>query len=151
MTGPTDMDIDMSIYPMPMFVTFAVRDLERSARAYGALGFKILARIPSRGSPANLIHLRRMRYQDILLVPGPPAPAGVKVSFAAGRADLHNLADSLGAGDFAIDGPHRTAWFTLDLTLSDADGNRITLTAPRDRDRDAAHTWVARNIETHAG
>lgn len=61
--------IDTEIYAMPGFVTLQVDDLARSTRWYvEGLGFVVLAEIPGPGGTPVLVHLRRHRYQDILLV-----------------------------------------------------------------------------------
>ena len=62
--------IDLSIYVMPAFATLAVSNLERSRRWYvEGLGFALLAEIPGPSGDVALMHLRRWRYQDLLLVP----------------------------------------------------------------------------------
>ena len=68
---PPGTTIDRGIYVMPQFVTFEVADLAAARRWYvNGLGFVELAVLPGpEGEPA-LVHLRRFRYQDILLVPG---------------------------------------------------------------------------------
>src|SRR5690242_10763058 len=62
---------DFEVYPMPMFATLEEPDLEAAIAWYrDALGFgeMFVARDPA-GRP-TLAHLRRARYQDLLLVPG---------------------------------------------------------------------------------
>ena len=85
------------------------------------------------GEPA-LVHLRRFRYQDILLVPASEpssgASPGVRVSFAAGDEDLDARA-AIAAGEPGgeVEGPMRTPWNTRDLHFRDADGYVVVFTA----------------------
>ena len=76
--------IDRDIYPMPMFVTLAVRDLVASTAWYEAAGFIVLATLPGPAGPSSLVHLRRMRHQDLLLVPGEPT-AGPRITLRRRR------------------------------------------------------------------
>ncbi|MCP2336449.1 VOC family protein [Actinomadura rupiterrae] len=137
--------IDRTIYPMPMFATFRVADVKAAAAFYEAAGFVSLATVPGPdGSPA-VIHLRRMKYQDLLLVPGEAVPGSTTVSFSAGDQDLAALAASLREAAFEgahVSGPSDTPWFTSDLTIDDPDGNRIILTAPRMGEMGQAKEWA---------
>jgi catechol 2,3-dioxygenase-like lactoylglutathione lyase family enzyme len=137
----TTPEIDTDIYPMPMFVSFAVRDLVASTHWYEAAGFVVLATLPPSGPPA-VVHLRRMRNQDILLVPGEPEPGSV-VSFSAGADDLDARAETLrAAGGGTVSGPADTPWYTSDLTITDPDGHRIVLTSPRLAEMAANQEWT---------
>ncbi|WP_262391649.1 VOC family protein [Nocardiopsis sp. CNR-923] len=96
-----------------------------------------------------LVHLRRTRYQDILLVPGEPERGSTTVSFQAAGEDLAARADTLRAAapeGARIEGPTDTAWFTSDVTVDDPDGNRVILTARRDAEGEQAESW-ARTFE----
>jgi len=155
MTSREAPGVDREIYPMPMFVTLPVRDLVASTAWYETAGFALLATMPGRAgpdSPAALVHLRRLRFQDLLLVPGEPVP-GPRVTFAAGEDDLDvraellalELADSAHQAPDAdkrrVAGPSDTPWFTRDLTLTDPDGYTIVLTAPRPADVARDEAW----------
>ena len=59
--------IDRSIYVIPMFTTLVVRSLAASEAFFHQVGFITLATIPGPGGAVQLVHLRRMRNQDILL------------------------------------------------------------------------------------
>lgn len=137
--------IDRTIYPMPMFANFRVRDIAAATAFYEAVGFVALAAIPGPDGTPVVVHLRRMKYQDLLLVPGDAVTGSTTVSFSAGGEDLAARAKSLRAGDFpaaAVEGPTDTAWFTSDVTIDDPDGNRIILTAPREADMEQAKAWA---------
>src|SRR5215510_7120791 len=68
------------VYPMPMFATLAAEDPAALAAWYeAALGFGTMFAGP-------LIHLRRNKYQDLLIVRGAPAEGatgGPILSFSA--------------------------------------------------------------------
>ena len=77
------------IYPMPFFLTLIVSDVAASARFYqAALGFKLIFTLPGPGGQPALVHLRWVKYADLLLArprDGQPVPeprgAGVALSF----------------------------------------------------------------------
>jgi catechol 2,3-dioxygenase-like lactoylglutathione lyase family enzyme len=127
--------VDTAIYPMPLFVRLEATDLARSRAFYtGALDFIELAVLPGPGGAPFLVHLRRWRHQDILLVParGPVRAAqGLGVGLAAERAALAGLAERARAAGAEVDGPLDTPWNTVDVTVTDPDGLRLTYTAPR--------------------
>jgi catechol 2,3-dioxygenase-like lactoylglutathione lyase family enzyme len=133
-------EIDLSIYVMPFFATLTVSQLERSQRWYvDGLGFVVLATIPRPGGEPVLIHLRRWRYQDLLLVPARPAPqplspssAGprIRLTFSAHGTDLAALAATARAvGEGTIEGPYVTPWNTLDVLARDPDGHEVVFTS----------------------
>lgn len=141
--------IDRTIYPMPMFATFQVRDLAAAEAFYQAVGFVSLATVTGPDGAALVVHLRRMRNQDLLLVPGEPTRGSTTVSFAAGGQDLGQLARELtlvAAAGARVEGPADTPWFTTDLTIDDPDGNRIILTGPREAELGRAREWARENI-----
>jgi catechol 2,3-dioxygenase-like lactoylglutathione lyase family enzyme len=138
--------VDRDVYPMPAFVTFPVTDLTAAGRWYEALGFVVLATLPAPDGTDALVHLRRLRYQDLLLVPGRPTP-GPRVTFAAGEEDLDERAGRVrrhaaAAGGF-LEGPVDTPWFSRDLVATDPDGYVVVLTAPRLQDVAADPEWNA--------
>jgi uncharacterized glyoxalase superfamily protein PhnB len=124
------------VYPMPMFVTLEQPDLDAAIAWYrDALGFA--AMFVARGSDgrASLAHLRRARYQDLLLVPG-AAATGERLSIGL-RADgdpaaLADRARAIAAvGASAIEGPLDTPWNSTDVRVTDPAGHKLVLTAPR--------------------
>ena len=134
--------IDDEIYVMPQFVTLVeVSDLERSRHWYReALGFHELAVMPGPDGGPGLVHLRRYRYQDLLLVPAEdPVVASphttVSFAWAGTHEELEQAAErarSIEGG--SVDGPLEMPWFTIDVRCTDPDGNRIVLTAPPARE-----------------
>lgn len=128
--------IDTSVYGMPAFVTLRVADLRRSVEWYVAgLGLHLLATMgrTADDQPA-LVHLRRWRYQDILLiaVDGPvEASSAVTLSFAALADELPTLAETAArAGGGRVTGPQVAPWGTTDMTVVDPDGHTLVFTAP---------------------
>src|SRR5205809_5238851 len=77
------------IYPMPMFATIAVPDVVGLVAWYqSALGFATVfsAPMPSSGGQPSLVHLRRRKYQDLLITPAPAdsaAAEGLTITFNA--------------------------------------------------------------------
>lgn len=145
--------VDTAIYPMPLFVRLEVTDLARSRAFYtGALDFVELAVLPGPGGTPMLVHLRRWRYQDLLLVParGPVRAAqGLGVGLAAERDALPGLAERARAAGAEVEGPVDTPWNTVDVTATDPDGLRLTYTAPRSVDRrDADFDAMMRDLPT---
>ena len=127
--------IDLSIYVMPSFATLSVSNLERSRRWYvEGLGFAILAELPGPSGDVALIHLRRWRYQDLLLVPIrsslSPTSRGIRLTFSAHGTDLDALvAQANATGGGSIEGPYATPWNTLDVLAHDPDGYEVVFTS----------------------
>jgi uncharacterized glyoxalase superfamily protein PhnB len=124
------------IYPMPMFATLAVADVAGVAAWYeAALGFRtVFAAPPVDGQPA-LVHVRRRKYQDLLIVPAAhdaAAGANLTLSFSV-DADLEELAARAHAAErrglAAVVGPVDTPWNTRDLRVTDPVGTRLVFTA----------------------
>lgn len=131
--------IDETVYPMPSFVTFSCPDIEATSTWWQVAGFIVLARMPG-----GLVHLRRLRHQDVLLAPGPPSPGGGRYSVAAGADDLQRRADALREAypHLATHGPADTPWFTRDVVATDPDGHVLVLTSPRVNEAMADQQWV---------
>lgn len=133
--------IDLSIYVMPSFATLAVSNLERSRRWYvEGLGFALLAEVPGPSGDVALLHLRRWRYQDLLLVPArgslSPTSRGIRLTFSAHGTDLDALVASARAtGGGSVEGPSATPWNTLDVLTRDPDGYEVVFTSTLPPDR----------------
>jgi predicted lactoylglutathione lyase len=124
-------------YPMPMFINLEVADLSSSAEWYRkALGFRIAYSGPQ-GAPA-LIHLRRDRYQDILLVPSQEASTfqpgkGIIIQMQAGSVGVEEIArQAKVAGTVHVEGPVERPWNVRDVTIRDLDGYRLRFSEPID-------------------
>ena len=129
-----------------MFINLVVRDLAEAEALYATAGFKVLATIPGPDDVPSLVHLRRQKYQDILMTQGAAVSGSVSASFAAGDVDLEEVAGRLRASGAEVDGPLDTSWFSIDVTFTDTDGNTITLTAPRVADQATAQEWASDQI-----
>src|SRR5215471_17966527 len=74
------------VYVMPMFATLEEPDLDAAIAWYeAALGFSAMFVARGPDGRAMLAHLRRARYQDLLLVPG-AAASGERIAVSL-RAD----------------------------------------------------------------
>lgn len=127
--------ITRDIYGMPAFTKIAVADLAATVTWFtDALDFIDLFTMPGPNGPA-LVHLRRWRYQDVLVVPaqGPVAPIGpgLQLTFAAEFEELESLAARARATGAVTDGPADTPWNSRDLTLTSPDGLVVVFTARR--------------------
>jgi uncharacterized glyoxalase superfamily protein PhnB len=130
------------IYPMPSFPMLIVHDLETSSRFYQeALGFKHIFTMPGPGGKPALVHLRWLKYADLLIslsrdgmeIPEPRG-AGVSLSFQmlerfGGSVDA--LVEQAKAGDANIvSGPMDQPWNVREVTILDPDGYRLVFTTP---------------------
>jgi uncharacterized glyoxalase superfamily protein PhnB len=125
----------MEIYPMPMFATLAVADVSAITNWYvEALGFAVVFQAPAIDGQPSVVHLRRKKYQDVLLVPRAAspteAPTSMTVSFQTddvdGLAAQARAAAKLGAS--SMEGPIDTPWNTRDLRVTDPAGHRLVFT-----------------------
>src|SRR5512143_1995760 len=72
-----DPGVTRDIYPMPAFVTLTVPDVDRTVDWYvNGLDFVALFTFPGMDGRPLMVHLRRWRYQDILVRRGEPAAGG---------------------------------------------------------------------------
>jgi len=120
-------------YPMPMFVNLEVSNLDLSAEWYQqALGFRVVYRLP------GLVHLRRDRYQDLLLFPsesgGMDSPGkGVVIQLQAGEVSVDEIADKTRqVGSTDVIGPLERPWNVREVTVRDPDGYRLRFSEPID-------------------
>src|SRR5689334_7833349 len=130
------------IYPMPSFPVLIVQDLQASSKWYQeALGFMHIFTMPGPGGAPALVHLRWLKYADLLLamprdgknIPEPRG-AGISLNFTMfGRPDesvdaLAGRAKEYGANIAA--GPLDQPWNVRELTVLDPDGYRLVFSAP---------------------
>lgn len=112
---------------LPAFTKLLVRNPERAAGLYAALGFETLHRDPV------FLHLRWAPHAELYLVTAPPnAPlpeprgAGVLVCFAvAADVSLGDLADRAREAGAPVHGPTEQPWNTRELIVTDPEGYRI--------------------------
>lgn len=123
-------------YPMPSFPTLAVRDIEASARWYQeALGFQHIFTIPGPGGGPVLVHLRWVRYADLLLRKQPTPPdatpkgAGITLSFAVSDGRVDDVAERARRFGAQLQSePTNQPWNARDFSIKDPDGFVLTFT-----------------------
>lgn len=122
------------IYAMPFFAKLLVADVGRSTEWYvEALGFRALFVMshPSTGEP-YMAHLRRGKYQDIMLVHGVCNHnrdiEGIVLTFSFGENIDAFAYGAKEAGAEVVGGPANTSWNTREVTLRDPDGYLLTFT-----------------------
>lgn len=126
------------IYPMPSFAGLEVADTAASSRFYqDALGFTEIFTLPNPSGMPMLVHLRWVKWADLLLRPAVgrfsgPKGLGISLTFTAfeGGLDaidaLHERARRHGAKIIAE--PGNRPWNARDFTVEDPDGFRLTFT-----------------------
>jgi catechol 2,3-dioxygenase-like lactoylglutathione lyase family enzyme len=126
-------EVTRDIYGMPAFVTLTVADLDRTVDWYvNGLDFIALFTMPGPDGRPGLVHLRRWRYQDILVRPGQPGDGEWTVSVMALAEQLEAIAERARAhGGGRVEGPLDTPWNTRDLRTTDPDGYTLVYTARR--------------------
>lgn len=125
------------VYPMPAFATLQVPDLDAAIAWYeAALGFRPMFVHRGPDGRAVFSHLRRAKYQDLLMAPGPGAPegpTGIAITLRA-DGDPAALAERARAappvGRASVEGPIDTPWNTTEVRVTDPGGHRLVLTAP---------------------
>lgn len=126
--------VTRDIYGMPAFVTLVAPDVRAAAAWFTkSLDFVELFAMPP-GDDPMLIHVRRWRYQDILIRRGEAQGSigeGIQLSFAADYEELDALAAKARAGDAHVDGPTDTQWNTRDVAVTTPQGLRLVFTARR--------------------
>lgn len=130
------------IYPMPSFPTLIVRDLEASSKWYqDVLGFKHIFTMPGPGGQPALVHLRWVKYADLLIAKPRDGkdltePKGVGVSLNFSMFDrfeesvdaFAEQARKMGAD--IESGPMDQPWNVRELAILDPDGYRLVFTTP---------------------
>ena len=128
--------ITRDIYGMPAFVTLVVADpVAASTWFTTALDFVELFAMPGPDGPdaPALIHLRRWRYQDVLVRRGAPTAVGdgIQLSLAAEADELPVLAARARDAGADVEGPIDTPWNTTDLRVTSPQGLLVVFTARR--------------------
>jgi catechol 2,3-dioxygenase-like lactoylglutathione lyase family enzyme len=129
------------IYPMPSFPTLIVSDLEASSKFYQeALGFKHIFTMPGPGGMPTLIHLRWVKYADVLIAlprdgRDVSEPKGVGVSLNFNLLDRFNgnidaFAEHAREKGANVVGPVDQPWNVREVTILDPDGYRLVFTVP---------------------
>ena len=132
---PDEPSSEIEIYPMPSFLTLAVSDLRASAAWYcEAAGFTQVFSMPGPGDVPSLVHLRWVKYADLLLFPereGFSQPRGLGVGLNYSSADVDELARRLREHNARIlEGPVDRPWNVRELVVLDPDGYRLVFNGP---------------------
>jgi catechol 2,3-dioxygenase-like lactoylglutathione lyase family enzyme len=129
------------IYPMMLFPTLEVRKIEASVDWYTrVLGFSPVYLLQDPEGRTHLAHLRRLKHQDILLVPrkesfeNPGSGVTITLAFSAELGDkipaLNAFAERVAREGAVIEGPVDRPWNTRDVVVCDPDGYRLVFTTP---------------------
>ena len=127
-------------YPMPLFVKLFVRDVARSADWYReALGFRSVYAMPGSDGRQVMNHIRLDRYQDLMLLGGPPgrelaAERGFVINLTF-TGDMQALAERARATGATVEGPVARPWNALEVTATDPDGFVLTFSQVIDASR----------------
>lgn len=129
------------IYPMPSFPMLVVSDLGVSVDFYqDALGFKHIFTMPGPGGGPALVHLRWVKYADLLIARPRdgkeiPGPKGVGISlnfnlFDHFDGDIDAFAEQTRKKGADVTGPVTQPWNVREVTVIDPDGYRLVFTVP---------------------
>lgn len=129
------------IYPMPLFPTLLVNDVEASSNFYqNALDFKHIFTMPGPDGKAGLVHLRWVKYADVLLTHPrdgkeitEPKGTGISLNFNMlehFHGDVDAFANHAREHGANVIGPLDQPWNVRELTVLDLDGYKLIFTMP---------------------
>lgn len=129
------------IYPVPSFPMLIVRELEVSTKWYqDVLGFKHIFTMPGPGGKPGLVHLRWVKYADLLIARPRDGieltePKGVGVSlnfsmFDRFNGDIDAFAKQAREKGANLLGPIEQSWNVREVTVLDPDGYKLVFTVP---------------------
>src|SRR5215207_595232 len=129
------------IYPMPLFPTLIVTDVEASSRFYqNALGFQHIFTMPGPDGQPSLVHLRWVKYADLLITKSRDGQElteskGVGVSlnfnmFEHFNGDMDAFAKHARENNARVTGPTDQPWNVREVTLLDPDGYKLVFMVP---------------------
>ncbi len=116
------------IYPMPLFPTLIVDDVEASSNFYqNILGFKHIFTMPGPDGKPTLVHLRWVKYADLLISRSRgdelTGPKGIGVSLNFNmlehfNGDMDAFATHIRAKGIYIKGPIDQPWNVREVTVA---------------------------------
>ena len=129
------------IYPMPSFPMLMVKHLEASSEFYqNTLGFKHIFTMPGPGGKPALVHLRWVKYADLLITglrngTEPTEPKGLGMSLNFGLfdrfdGDIDAFAGHARDNGATLTGPINQPWNVREVTVLDPDGYKLIFTVP---------------------
>jgi uncharacterized glyoxalase superfamily protein PhnB len=128
------------IYPMPLFPTLIVDDVEASSNFYqNVLGFKHIFTMPGPDGKPSLVHLRWVKYADLLITRSRgdrlTGPKGVGISLNFNmlehfNGDMDAFATNVRERGANIESPIDQPWNAREVTVMDPDGYQLLFTMP---------------------
>lgn len=129
------------IYPMPMFATLIVSDVQASSDFYqNTLGFKNIFTMTGLDGKPSLVHLRWVKYADVLITTArdgnelkEPKGAGVSLNFNLlehFNGDMDAFAIHVKDHGANVTGPINQPWNVREVTVLDPDGYRLIFSMP---------------------
>ena len=129
------------IYPMPMFATLRVSDVEASSNFYqNMLGFKNIFTMPGLDGKPSLVHLRWVKYADVLIAAPRDGkeltePKGIGVSLNFNllehfNGDVDAFAKHVKDQGANVVGPVDQPWNVREVTVLDPDGYKLIFSMP---------------------
>jgi uncharacterized glyoxalase superfamily protein PhnB len=129
------------IYPMPLFPTLIVDDVEVSSNFYqNALGFKHIFTMPGPDGKPSLVHLRWVKYADLLITRSRDGkeltgPKGVGISLNFNmlehfNGDMDAFANYVRENGASATGPIDQPWNVREVTVLDPDGYKLIFSMP---------------------
>ncbi|MDE3283110.1 glyoxalase [Lacticaseibacillus casei] len=118
-------------YPMPMFVKLPVKDIVKEANWYqDKLGFQKLYTFTDQSGSPIMVHIRRDRYQDLMLIQDEHSSVGSNVVINLLVKDIAAIAEKTEKQSI-VSPPTPKPWQAVEMTLKDLDGHKLTLTEPK--------------------
>lgn len=126
------------VYPMPMFALMETADVRGLTEWYRtALGFGVMFEMPpGPGGQPMLAHLRRRKYQDVLIRLGETRDAGAATALCFEAADevdaiYAQAAAAAPVGRARVDAPVDQPWNVREVRIVDPEGRTLVFTQPR--------------------
>jgi uncharacterized glyoxalase superfamily protein PhnB len=129
------------IYPMPLFPTLTVNDVEASSDFYqNALGFKHIFTMLSPDGRPSVVHLRWVKYADLLITRSRDGQelsglkgVGISLNFNMlehFNGDMDAFAKYARENGANVTGPIDQPWNVREVTVLDPDGYKLIFTMP---------------------
>ena len=129
------------IYPMPLFPTLIVSDVEASSNFYqNVLGFKNIFTMPGPDGKPSLVHLRWVKYADLLITRSRDGkelsePKGIGISLNFNllehfNGDMDAFANYVRENGANVSGPIDQPWNVREVTVLDPDGYKLIFSMP---------------------
>lgn len=118
----------MDFYIMPTFNKIMVKNIAESSNWYeNFLGFTSLFKFKNEKNEVIMDHLRRSKYQDIMLIQANNFTVGNGLRLNLSVNNIEEIEQKLTKNDI-IEPMIAQPWNAIELTIKDCDGYLITLT-----------------------